>query len=97
MHVAGSRDRASASSRAAPTRPLHTATPIVEVKIRVLNVAGNRESKAMGIGRGWSGSWRRSSANGTTPSRIAFMCGRYTLKTSAEVLAEHFELPKVPW
>jgi len=33
-----------------PTRPLHTATPIVEVKIRVLNVAGNRESKAMGIG-----------------------------------------------
>jgi len=29
---------------------LHTATSIVEVKIRVLNVAGNRESKAMGIG-----------------------------------------------
>jgi putative SOS response-associated peptidase YedK len=25
------------------------------------------------------------------------MCGRYTLKTSAEVLAEHFELPEVPW
>ena len=33
-----------------PTRPLHTATSIVEVKIRVLNVAGNRESKALGIG-----------------------------------------------
>ena len=25
------------------------------------------------------------------------MCGRYTLKTHAEVLAEHFELPEVPW
>ena len=25
------------------------------------------------------------------------MCGRYTLKTRAEVLAEHFELPEVPW
>jgi hypothetical protein len=33
-----------------PTRPLHTATPIVEHKIRVLNVAGNRESKMLGIG-----------------------------------------------
>ena len=25
------------------------------------------------------------------------MCGRYTLKTRAEVLAEHFELPEVRW
>jgi hypothetical protein len=33
-----------------PTRPLRTATSIVEVKIQVLNVAGNRESKAMRIG-----------------------------------------------
>jgi hypothetical protein len=29
---------------------LHTATSIIELKIRVLNVAGNQESKALGLG-----------------------------------------------
>lgn len=37
-------------ARTSITRPSHVAEWIVEHEIRVLNVAGNRESKAQGIG-----------------------------------------------